>query len=104
MSLKDLESVSLVCREWYKLCKSDKLWKSKCEKVIKSITNLLFSLLNLNLLYFIFVLKILKDVSYYSIQANLDDWRKLFKQRNMLKNNWSTGKYKVIDFTGHTRT
>lgn len=35
LNLKDLKSVALVCREWYKLTKSEKLWKAKCQKVIK---------------------------------------------------------------------
>lgn len=45
-----------------------------------------------------------KDASYYAIQTNFTDWRKLFEQRDVLKNNWSIGKYKVIDIKGHCNT
>jgi hypothetical protein len=36
LPIKDIIAASLVSKDWYKLCKSEKLWKMKYEKLGKS--------------------------------------------------------------------
>ncbi|CAF0706140.1 unnamed protein product [Brachionus calyciflorus] len=72
----ELLKASLVNRKWRKLCSSEILWRPKCHQMIK-------------------------DLSHYTKDDQITNWKELYKKIKILRKNWLLGKCKLTEFKGH---